>query len=511
MSTNPETEVPRSDGLVELERRRRITQALGDPVRVQRQHDRGQLTARERLDLLLDPGSRLEFGPFVHSGVPGEEDRTFGDGSLVGFGEIDGRAVAYTASDATVKGASGGAGSHFRAENFKRIVNKAALPFFYLSQQGGGRITDIMSSVLAGMHGASMGERNAFPFRSARFFAVLGSSYDPTSIPGNDFTVMTASGNVSLTSPAIVLEATGATVDPFELGGAEVHSKVTGQIDYVAADEEEAIASLRRFFGYVPANAWEDAPICRTGDPPSRTAPELQSLVPADQNRAYDVKKVIHNVFDKDSFFELQQEYAKNLVYGLARLDGRTVMVAANQPMHRSGVIDVPSLLKLLRAFTLCEVFNLPLITFVDVPGVMPTKDQEHQRLLTMIWEGAVQRVKLDVPKISVTMRKAYGFAPWVITDFDREWYSFAWPYAQIAFMGPEPAARVAFRRDAEASPDPEAFLKERAKEFQTGAEPWLAADLGYIDDVIEPAETRPRLAQALEVSRRRMRLGRER
>lgn len=423
----------------------------------------------------------------------------------MGFGRIEGRPVAYSASDATIKGASGGYGSRRRGTALHRIVDHAALPMFELAQGGGARITDIMTSRFAGNFGAGLGRRLAFPRRGAMFLAVMGNYYAPWNVADADFSVVTRSSNLSISSPPVVEEATGLKVDPMELGGAEMHARVTGQVDLLAADDREAIATLRRVFAYLPGDAWEEPPTVASGDPPGRTDESLRRLVPSQPNRAYDMGRLVRSVFDGDSVLELLPEFARNLLAGLARLDGHPVTFIANQPMFRAGSIDLDACIKISRILTMCERFRLPLISFIDVPGVLPTPEQERRRLLAHVYALAIQRLRAPIPKISVVVRKAYGYAYYGMSGADHEWFGAAWPSAQIAFMGPEPAVRVAFRREWEAAADSDAFLQERAEEFRRLAEPWDGADLGYLDNVLDPAETRPWLVRALEVSLARM------
>ena len=495
-----------ADGLRELRRRRALAEGLGGPERVRRQHDRGLLTARERIDLLLDPGSRFEFGTLMHAGIPGEEERTFGNGRLLAFGAVNGRPVAVTASDATVKGGSGGASPRRRSDAFRRIIDQAGLPVFDLAQGGGGRITDIMTSKFAGWGGSAMGRRLAFPRRHAEFVAVLGNYYAPWNVADADYTVMTRGSNLSISSPPVVQEATGEIVTPFELGGWEVQARITGQIDEIVDDDAAAIQALRRTFSYLPANPWEDAPVVKTDDPPGRLDPALRTIVPEQPNRAYDVTKIIRSIVDRDSFWEWKAEYGRNLVSGLARMDGHTVAIIASQPTVRAGSLDIPGVVKIRRMLTLCEEFRLPLVTLLDVPGVLPTLIQEHNRLLAGVYGLAVDRLRTPTPKIALDLRKAYGYAMFGMSASDPEWYTFAWPSAQLAFMGPEPGVRVAFRRDWEASADPMAFLAEQAAILRRDAFPWMGAEMGYLEDVIDPAETRPVLIRALAVARARMR-----
>lgn len=509
MTTTEQAPMTLSPAIAELRRRRTIAHGLGGPERIARQHARGFLTARERVELLLDPGSQVEWGVLVHSGTPGEEDRTMGDGRLVGFGTIDGRQVAYSASDATIKGASGSAGSRRRGHAFQRIVEDGAIPTFDLSQGGGARITEILTSRFAGYFGAGMGRRLAFPRREALFIAVMGNYYAPWHVDDADWSVMTRLSNFSISSPPVVEEATGMQIDPLALGGADVHEKVTGQIDMVTPGDAEAIASLRQTFGYLPGNAWEDAPSVPPTDSRQRTDSALREIVPLQPNRAYDVKKVIRSVMDRGTFMEWIPEYGKNLVCGIARLDGHTVAIIGNQPMYRAGALDKEAAIKIQRMLTACDRFRIPLVSFIDVPGVLPTPEQESRRLLRYIYGLAIQRLHVPVPKVSVFMHKAYGYALWGMSGADHEWYHLSWPTSQIAFMGAEPGVRVAFRREWEAAADRDSWLAQRAAEVRRVMEPWEGGECGYLDNVIDPADTRPQLIRALEIARRRMRFHR--
>ena len=500
------TDAPAADAVAYLRALRESARGLGGPERVARQHARGLLTARERIDLLLDPGSELPLGSFLTSGVPGEEARTLGNGLLTGFGEIDGRPVGYYASDATVKGGSLGGGNMRKKTRIHRVCEQAGLPLFALIQGGGGRITDVLSSRFAGVPGGELGERLAFPNRWNHFAAVMGNYYAPWDAADADFCIMTQNSNLSIASPPVVQEASGEFVSPFDIGGAEIQGRVTGQVDAVTSDDAAAIALLRRTFSYVPGNAWEPPPVVRCGDPVDRREPALRDIIPDRLNRAYDVRKIIRLVVDRDSFMEWTPDYASNLVAGLARLDGHAVAIIANQPSRKAGSLDVPAVNKIDRMLRACDAFRLPLLSFVDVPGVIPNVEQEHHRLLTVLYDMAIRRIRVPVPKIAISLRKGYGYAYPGMSASDYEWHTIAWPTSQIMFMGPEPGVRVAFRREMEAAPDPQAYLEERAETFRERGEPWIGARLGYLDDVIDPADTRPVLARILEICRRRMR-----
>ena len=501
------TQAQALSGIDELYRRRTIAAGLGGPERVDRQHERGFLTARERLELLLDPGTAVPFGPLVNSGVVGEEHRTMGDGMLMGFGRIEGRWVSYQISDATIKGASGGAGSMRRGGAFGRITSAAGLPKIGLMQGGGARITDIVSSRFSGFPGPStMGRHQAFPRRGALLTGVLGNYYAPWTVADADYRLMTDASNISISSPPIVEEATGEKVTPFELGGRDVHAKITGQVDTIVPDDAAAIAQLRRVFSYFPANAWEDPPVVRTGDPVDRTEESLRTLVPEHPQRAFNVKKAINAVVDRDSFIEWMPDYAKQLVCGIARMDGHTICVIGNQPSVRAGSLDVKSSIKVRRMLRVAQALRCATVSFIDVPGVLPTIEEEHQRLLQGLIDMFAERSALTQPTIGMHLRKGYGAAIWAMHGADPEWYSFAWPSAQIAFVGPEPGVRVAFRKEWQAAENKDAFIEEHAKVIRKNSEPWLGAQMDFLDDVIDPAQTRPMVIRALATARARIR-----
>ena len=255
-----------------------------------------------------------------------------------------------------------------------------------------------------------------------------------------------------------------------------------------------------------PATPGSRRPSCAAGTPSIAASPSLRDIIPDHLNRAYDVRKIIRLVVDRDSFMEWTPDYASNLVAGLARFDGHAVAIIANQPARKAGSLDVSAVNKIDRMLRACDAFRLPLLSFVDVPGVIPNVEQEHHRLLTVLYDMAIRRIRVPVPKIAISLRKGYGYAYPGMSASDYEWHTIAWPTSQIMFMGPEPGVRVAFRREMEAAPDPQAYLEERAETFRERGEPWIGARLGYLDDVIDPADTRPVLARILEICRRRMR-----
>jgi propionyl-CoA carboxylase beta chain len=441
----------------------------------------------------------MQLGALAHSDDLAEADKTMGgDGSVFGFGTIDGRVVAFHANDPTVKGASGGTAGKRLRDIQQRFMERFRVPVFELAQSGGVRITEAMTSRFAGFPGPELGDRHARGRRQLLMAAVLGSYYAPWLFGMADFTVMTQAANASLTSPGLLEEATGQAVTPQELGGADVHARITGQVDVVVDDEEAAMLCLRRVFSYLPSNHDEAAPVAATDDPAERMDLSLREIVPEQANRVFDTRKVILKVVDEGSFIEMAPGFARNLITGLARLDGIPVAVMGNQSKFLAGTIDVKAAMKARRMFSLCEFASLPTVSFHDIPGILTTKEQEHARLVTETYDLAVARFRPSGPKLSVVVRKGYGYGFFAMSGTDPQGHTFAWPTARIAFTGPEPAAAVVYRREAERAPDPKAYLSAKADEFRDLATPWQAAELNYIDDIIDPAMTRPVLIRAL-------------
>jgi acetyl-CoA carboxylase carboxyltransferase component len=494
--------------LAELARRRSLAAGAGRRDRITRQHLYGLLTGRERVEALVDEGSLRLMGELVHSEDPQDADRTLGgDGAIHGFGTIGGRPVAVHASDPTIKGATAGAGTERIRRAHERLADRMGLPVFDLQQSGGTRITDVMTSRFAGVPGGGgFGSFHARPRRSALLAAILGDYFPQWSMVQADFAVMTSSARAALTSPALLEAATGQRVSADELGGAAVHARVTGYVDAVVDTELQAIAALRKMFSYLPGTPLEGPPRMTPQDRPDRRDPLLGSLLPASPKASFDIRAIITRVVDHDSFFELAPDYAPNLVAGVARLDGASVMVLANQSNWLAGVLDSNAVHKLTRYLELCGTFNLPLVTFIDTPGALTTKQQEHARIVHDLYRAAAMRLRTRIPKVAVVVRKGNGFAFFGMAGGDLEGLTLAWPSARLAFTGPEAAASVLFRRELAEAKDPNELRKVKADEMRELAAPWLGARLGYIDAVIDPGDTRPQLIKALACLRERAR-----
>jgi acetyl-CoA carboxylase carboxyltransferase component len=321
---------------------------------------------------------------------------------------------------------------------------------------------------------------------------------------------MTATSNVSLTSATVIGRATGHDMKPEELGGPEVHGRITGQVDQIAADDASTIHRLRTAFGYFPSNVFESLPSKHTGDPPHRICPDLRTIVPDNPMMAFDMRRIVQRVIDVDSFSEYLATFAQSVVAGLARMDGRPVIILASQSTQLAGSIDTNALIKMKRMFRLADSWGFPVISFLDTPGVLSTVREEHSRLLSHVSELAALRLRADVPKIAIIVRRAYGYALFAMNGGDREGHTFAWPSAQIAFTGPEPGAAVVYRAELAATMDPKRELAIRAQELRRLAEPYAAAAAGYVDDIIDPESTRKVINQALDASLNRRRRSRE-
>ncbi len=498
------------DRLDDLRRRRERLLAMGGEERVRRQHEAGKLTARERLDLLLDSGSFVELDPFV---TP--RSRDFGmdrveapaDGVVTGHGTIDGRPVHVFSQDFTVLGGSLGEG---HAEKICKVVDLAmrtGTPIIGLNDSGGARIQEGVVS-LGGY--ADIFLRNTLasgvvPQISAIMGPCAGGAVYSPAI--TDFTIMVrGTAYMFVTGPQVVKAVTREDVSFEDLGGADVHAGRSGIAHFVAADDEECLALIRRLLGFLPSNNLEDPPRRTPVDEPSRGDPALDALVPDDPSKPYDMHEVITRVIDDGEFLEVHAAFARNLIVGFARLHGRPVGVLAQQPAVLAGVLDIDASVKGARFVRFCDAFNIPLVTFVDVPGFLPGVAQEHGGIIRHGAKLLYAYCEATVPKLTVITRKAYGGAYDVMASKHiRGDLNLAWPTAEIAVMGPEGAIDIIFRKELADAPDPNARRGELVADYRRQfANPYVAAARGYVDDVIAPRDTRRRLIAALEVLHRK-------
>jgi acetyl-CoA carboxylase carboxyltransferase component len=497
-----------ADRIAELRERKEQAQKGERPDSIERQHERGKLTARERCVALLDEGSFVEFDSLAVTRALGfgmENRRVPGDGVVTGWGSIDGRKVFVFSQDFTFIGGTLG---EVYAEKICKIMDLAAstgAPVIGINDGGGARVQEGMVS-LAGY---------AYIFdRNVRYSGVVpqisivagpcagGAVYSPAI---TDFIYMVKGiANMQITGPDVIKTVTGEDVTLEELGGAMTHATKSGVACFVAEDEEDCYAQVRHLLSYLPSNNLEEPPYLETGDPANRTDPDPGEVIPDSSNQPYDMHDVINRVIDKDTFYEYFPFYAPNIITGFARLGGHSIGVIANQPKILAGSLNVSASEKAARFIRTCDAFNVPIVTFMDVPGFQPGTDQE--------WGGIIRRgakllyafTEATVPRLTVITRKAYGGAYVVMNSKHiRADICFAWPTAEFAVMGADAAVPIIQRREIEAADDPDAKRAELVAEYEERfLNPWIAAERGYIDDVIEPSQTRPMLIRHLEMLR---------
>jgi propionyl-CoA carboxylase beta chain len=490
--------------LDELRRRHQAAEQGGGPQRRERQHKEGKLSARERIELLLDPGTFTETDKLVQhrSRDFGMDEQVIpGDGFVTGYGYIHGRLTFVFAQDFTV---FGGSLSEANAQKICKVMDlalKNGAPLIGLNDSGGARIQEGVVS-LGGY--ADIFLRNTLasgvvPQISAIMGPCAGGAVYSPAI--TDFVFMVdKTSYMFVTGPDVIRTVTHEDVTKEDLGGSMTHNSVSGVGHFVAPDDAECIQMIRELLTFLPQNNREDAPRRETSDPVDRADAELDSLVPHESNQPYDINDVIRRVVDEGYFFEVQEHFARNLVIGFARFDGRPAGIVANQPAHLAGCLDINSSVKGARFVRFCDAFNIPIVTFEDVPGFLPGTAQEFGGIIRHGAKLLYAYAEATVPKITVITRKAYGGAYCVMgSKHIRTDVNLAWPTAEIAVMGPEGAAKIVYRRELLA--EGESILAAKTEEFRERfANPFVAAERGFIDDVIEPRETRARLISALRM-----------
>ncbi|MBQ4292974.1 MAG: acyl-CoA carboxylase subunit beta [Muribaculaceae bacterium] len=477
----------------------------GGEKAIEKQHARGKYTARERIDQLLDEGSFEELDMFVRHRCTnfGIDKKSFlGDGVVTGYGTIDGRLVYVFAQDFTV---FGGALSETLALKICKVMDmamKMGAPVIGLNDSGGARIQEGINA-LAGY--SEIFQRNilasgVIPQISAILGPCAGGAvYSPAL---TDFTIMAKGiSYMFLTGPKVVKTVTGEDVNEETLGGATVHATKSGVTHFAAEDGEDAIRIIRKLFSYIPQNNLEEAPLAECNDPIDRAEDMLNEIIPDSANRAYDMYQVIGAIVDNGEFLEVQKDYAKNIIVGFARFNGQSVGVVANQPKFLAGVLDCNASRKAARFVRFCDAFNIPLVTLVDVPGFLPGTGQEYNGVILHGAKLLYAYGEATVPKVTVTLRKSYGGSHIVMSCKQlRGDMNYAWPSAEIAVMGGAGAVNVLYAKQAKEAEDPKAFLAEKEEEYnKLFCNPYNAARYGYIDDVIEPRNTRFRIIRALQ------------
>jgi len=494
------------DKLTELQYRRNVIEQGGGEAKIKKQHDSKKLTARERISALLDEGSFVELDAFVthrchEFGMEAVDAPA--EGVVTGYGTVDGRLTYVYAQDFTVIGGSLG---EMHAKKICKVMDMAAkmgAPVIGMNDSGGARIQEGVDAL------AGFGE---IFIRNTQYSGVIpqisvimgpcagGAVYSPAI---TDFIFMVDNtSKMFITGPQVVSSVTGEEVSAEDLGGSKVHAEKSGVAHFTAANDEECIAQIRKLLSYLPQNNLEEAPYEAPADPINRLSEKLTTIVPDEANRAYDVKEVIGEIVDTGSFFEVAQGFAQNIVVGFARFNGNSVGIVANQPKVKAGALDIDSSNKAARFVRFCDSFNIPLVTITDVPGYFPGKDQEQGGIIRHGAKLLYAYSEATVPKINVITRKAYGGAYIAMSSKHiGADVVMAWPTAEIAVMGPDGAANIIFKNDIANSSDPMRTRAEKIQEYsQKFASPFVAAQRGYIDDIIEPDQTRPRIIAALEM-----------
>lgn len=496
------------DKLTELQYRRNVIEQGGGEVKIKKQHDSHKMTARERINALMDDGSFVEIDAFVtHRCTEFGMDcvEAPGEGVVTGYGTVDGRLVYVYAQDFTVVGGSLG---EMHAKKICKVMDMAAkmgAPIIGLNDSGGARIQEGVDAL------AGFGEifyRNTLNSGVVPQISVImgpcagGAVYSPAI---TDFIFMVDNtSQMFITGPQVIQSVTGEQITAEELGGSKVQSEESGVAHFRAANEEECFVQIKKLLSYLPSNNLEEAPYEIPSDEINRVSEKLSAIVPDEASKAYDIKEVIAEVTDNADFFEIQKDFAKNIVVGFAKMNGMTVGIVANQPSVMAGSLDINSSDKAARFVRFCDAFNIPIVTFTDVPGYFPGLEQEKGGIIRHGAKLLYAFSEATVPKINVITRKAYGGAYIAMnskhTGAD---IVMAWPTAEIAVMGPEGAANIIFKNDIKNSADPIAARAEKVQEYRNKiASPFEAAKRGYIDDVIEPDSTRPRIIAALEMLR---------
>ena len=478
----------------------------GGQRRIEQQRQRGKQTARERLGALLDPGSFREIDRFVtHRATDfGLGERTFlGDAVVTGYGNIDGRQVFAYAQDFTVLGGSLSEAVGQKICKVMDLAAKTGCPMIGICDSGGARIQEGVLSLAA--YGDIFLRNTLYSGVVPQISVIMGPSaggavYSPAI---TDFIFMVrGTGQMYITGPEVVRAVTGEEVTHEQLGGADAHASRSGVAHFVADSEPDCLAELRRLIGFLPLNNLDDPPAYRSADPVGRADAALRTIVPPEPNRPYDVREIIYRIIDDADFMEVQAGYAPNLVVGFGRMAGRTVGLVGNQPAFLAGALDINASAKASRFVRFCDCFNVPLVTLVDVPGFMPGTEQEYGGIIRHGAKLIYAYAEATVPKVAVITRKAYGGAYIVMSSKHlRSDVNLAWPGAEIAVMGPDGAVNIIYREEIAKAADPERRRRELIADYQERfTNPYVAANRGYLDDVLDPAQTRPAVIRALDM-----------
>jgi len=490
----------------EVKRRHDLAEMGGGKERIATRHKAGRLTARERILLLLDVDSFQETDKLVvhrcHDfGM--EAKKFYGDGVVTGYGTIEGRTIFIFAQDFTVFGGSLSETYGAKICKIMDLAMKSGSPVIGLNDSGGARIQEGVASLAsyADIFLRNVLASGVIPQISAIMGPCAGGAVYSPAI--TDFTIMTRGiSNMFITGPDVIKAVTHEDVSMEELGGAETHNTLSGVAHFAAENEEQTLLLIRELLSFIPDNNMEDPPEKETSDPADRVCEELNTMVPDDANQPYDIRRIIREVLDDNYFFEVQEHFAKNIVIGFGHLDGKSVAIVANQPDHLAGVLDINSSDKGARFVRFCDAFNIPLITFEDVPGFLPGVAQEHGGIIRHGAKLLYAFAEATVPKITVITRKAYGGAYCVMASKHiRADINYVYPSAEIAVMGPEGAVNIVYKRELDEAREPKKMRQDKIDEFREKfANPFVACERGYCDEIIEPKFTRPKLIAALRM-----------
>ncbi|NNG68232.1 methylmalonyl-CoA decarboxylase subunit alpha [Caldanaerobacter subterraneus] len=490
----------------ELKRKYEKIKEGGGQKRIEKQHEAGKLTARERLALLLDENSFVEIDPFVEHRCTDfgmEKTEAPAEGVITGYGTIDGRLVFVFAQDFTVLGGSLG---EYHAKKITKVMDmamKMGAPLIGLNDSGGARIQEGVDA-LSGY--GQIFYRNTLASGVIPQISVImgpcagGAVYSPAL---TDFIFMVdKTSYMFITGPQVIKAVTGEEVTHEQLGGATTHNTLSGVAHFVFPDEKQTLMAVRKLLSYLPSNNMEDPPVVETGDSPNRVEVDLNTIIPDNPNKAYNMKDVIKLIVDNGEFFEVQPYYAQNIITGFARLNGRSVGIIANNPSVLAGVLDINASDKAARFIRFCDAFNIPILNLVDVPGFLPGTDQEYGGIIRHGAKMLYAYSEATVPKVTLIIRKAYGGAYLAMCSRDLGAdMVLAWPTAEIAVMGPEGAANIIFKKEIEEAENPAEVRQQKIEEYRNSfANPYRAAARGYIDNVIEPAITRPIIISAFDM-----------
>ncbi len=497
-----------ADRLADLEERRRQARAAGGNAAIERHHAKGKMTARERIEYLLDEGTFTELDMLSRHGASGmglEDSRPYTDGVITGFGQIDGRRVCVFSQDFTVFGGALGETHGAKIHKIMDLALATGVPVIGLNDGAGARIQEGVAALNA--YGGIF-RRNATASGVVPQVSVIlgpcagGAVYSPAL---TDFVVMVKdTSHMFITGPDVVRTVTGEVVTLEELGGAQTHATKSGVANFVLADERAALDEVRYLLSFLPSNNLEEAPLVATADPADRVCEDLRTLLPTSSNQPYDMKKVITSIVDDGDYLEVHAGWAQQITCGFARVGGHSVGIVGNQPAVLAGVLDIDSSEKAARFVRTCDAFNVPIISLVDVPGFMPGTDQEYGGIIRHGAKLLYAFCEATVPRISIITRKAYGGAYVVMNSKSiGADLVFAWPTAELAVMGSSGAVEIVYRRDLAEADDPARRRAELVDEYEERyATPYIAAERGFVDDVIDPADTRRVLVRSLELLR---------